>query len=166
MTSESKIVTRAEAAELARRERDLGHKVVFTNGCFDLLHPAHVRLLEYARAQGEFLIVAVNSDESVRRLKGPSRPILPARERARILASLEMVGAVTVFEEDTPAAIIEELEPDVLVKGGDYGPGEVVGEDYVNRRGGVTLRFPTVQGVGTSAVIRKIVEKFGPSKAG
>lgn len=160
--SSHKIIPREQIAATARREREHGRKVVFTNGCFDLLHPGHVRLFEFARAQGDFLIVAINTDESVVRLKGPRRPILPAHERARILAALEPVGAVTFFDEDTPAVIIEQIAPDVLVKGADYGPGEVVGEEFVKARGGVTMRFPLIKDIGTSNVVEDIVEKFGP----
>lgn len=159
--SKRKIIARENIGEAARRERETGKKVVFTNGCFDLLHPAHVRLFEFARAQGDFLVVGINSDASVQRLKGPRRPILPADERARILASLTAVDAVTFFDEDTPATVIAEIMPAVLVKGGDYGAGEIVGEDFVNARGGKTLRFPIIADVGTSHVVEDIVEKFG-----
>lgn len=160
--SKNKIIGRDSIGGVARREREQGRKIVFTNGCFDLLHPAHVRLFEFARAQGDFLIVGINTDDSVSRLKGPSRPILPGDERARILASLAAVDAVTFFDEDTPAEIIAEIAPDVLVKGGDYGAGEIVGEDFVNARGGRTLRFQVVDNIGTTRVVEDIVKKFAP----
>ncbi len=147
--------------DLAQRSRELqkaGKKVVFTNGVFDLIHPGHIRYLEEARAMGDVLIVALNTDESVARLKGPKRPILPLAERARILAALEAVDYVTAFEQDTPQEILEVLRPDVLVKGGDYRPDQVVGKDLVESYGGVCRTLKFVDGFSTSAVIERIIE--------
>jgi D-beta-D-heptose 7-phosphate kinase/D-beta-D-heptose 1-phosphate adenosyltransferase len=130
--------------------------VVFTNGVFDLLHPGHVRYLQAARAEGDALIVGVNSDRSVRANKGPSRPITPEAERAEILAALACVDAVVVFDEDTPAAIIDRLQPDVLVKGADWAADAIVGRDVVEARGGRVVRVPVEAGWSTSAIVEKI----------
>jgi D-beta-D-heptose 7-phosphate kinase/D-beta-D-heptose 1-phosphate adenosyltransferase len=142
-------------AEVRRRQR-AGQKVVFTNGCFDLLHVGHARLLRQAAALGDFLVVGLNSDDSVRRLKGDSRPINRMDERAEILAALECVDAVAVFEEDTPQAIIEALLPDVLVKGGDYRPEEVVGREVVEASGGRLVLIPLVEGHSTTGLASRL----------
>jgi D-beta-D-heptose 7-phosphate kinase/D-beta-D-heptose 1-phosphate adenosyltransferase len=135
--------------------RAAGRTVVFTNGCFDLLHAGHVRLLEQARAQGDLLIVGLNSDDSVRRLKGPERPILPEDERAETLLSLEAVDRVVVYPEDTPAATIAALVPDVLVKGADWGPGQIVGADVVEAAGGRVVRVELLPERSTTAIVEK-----------
>ena len=140
----------------AGRLRDEGKKIVFTNGCFDLLHPGHLALLEAAAGMGDTLIVGINSDESVRRLKGESRPIYPEAERAEILLAVRWVDAVTVFVDDTPLETIRRIRPDVLVKGAEYGEGEIVGEDYLSSYGGVTVRFPMQAGYASSAIIGRI----------
>src|SRR5262249_997967 len=119
-----------------RRRRDAGHSVVFTNGCFDLLHPGHVRLLKQAAAAADYLTLGLNSDGSVRRLKGPIRPINPEDARAEVLSALECVDAVTVFDDETPLSLIEAISPEVLVKGGDYRPEDVVGREHVEANGG------------------------------
>lgn len=136
--------------------RRQGRRIVFTNGVFDLLHPGHVRYLQAARAQGDVLVVAVNSDRSVRANKGPSRPITPARERAELLAALSCVDAVVEFDEDTPAEIIRRLQPDVLVKGADWPADRIVGRDTVEARGGRVVRVPVEQGYSTSAIIERV----------
>lgn len=136
--------------------RRQGRRIVFTNGVFDLLHPGHVRYLRAARAQGDVLVVAVNSDRSVRANKGPSRPITPARERAELLAALSCVDAVVEFDEDTPAEIIRRLQPDVLVKGADWPADRIVGRDTVEARGGRVVRVPVEQGYSTSAIIERV----------
>jgi D-beta-D-heptose 7-phosphate kinase/D-beta-D-heptose 1-phosphate adenosyltransferase len=147
----------AEAiAETARRWRADGRRIVFTNGCFDLLHPGHLSLLEDAATQGDIVVVAINDDDSVRRLKGAGRPIYPAAERAELLLALRWVDAVTVFSEDTPQAVIEKIRPDVLVKGAEYGAGEIVGEEFVNSYGGTVKRFPMRKGYATSRIVRRI----------
>ncbi len=143
---------------LAKRERwrESGITVVFTNGCFDLLHAGHVRYLAAARALGGALAVGLNSDASVRLLKGPLRPVIPENERAEILAALESVDAVTIFEEDTPLQLIEALSPDVLVKGGDWPLDEIVGREHVVSRGGRVLSLPLLEGRSTSSIISRI----------
>jgi len=133
-----------------------GARVVFTNGCFDLLHPGHVRYLAAARALGDVLVVGLNDDTSVRRLKGPGRPILGAAERAEVLAGLSVVDHIVLFDDDTPHALIAALAPDVLVKGADWSSEEIVGRDLVLARGGRVERIPVVPGVSTSDIIRRI----------
>jgi D-glycero-beta-D-manno-heptose 1-phosphate adenylyltransferase len=150
------ILTPDEAADLADRERRAGRRVVFTNGVFDLLHPGHIRYLRAARGEGDLLIVGVNSDRSVRAIKGPSRPITPEAERAEILAALTSVDAVTIFDEDTPAEIIRRVQPDVLVKGADWGENAIVGRDTVEARGGRVVRMPIEEGWSTSELLKKV----------
>lgn len=135
-----------------------GKRVVFTNGCFDLLHPGHVRILEYARGLGDMLIVGLNSDESVRQLKGEGRPVLPERERAEILAAMEAVGAVVIFDQLTPREVIAGLLPDVLVKGGDWPGDQIVGREEVEAAGGRVVSVPVVPGYSTTEMLRKIRE--------
>ena len=131
-------------------------RVVFTNGCFDLLHPGHIKLLEAARALGDTLIVAINSDESVRALKGSSRPVIPQAERAEILASLECVDAVVIFDELTPQKAVAALLPDILVKGGDWPGNQIVGREEVEAVGGKVVLIDVVQGHSTTEILRKI----------
>jgi rfaE bifunctional protein nucleotidyltransferase chain/domain len=152
----SGILTRAEAAALVRRLRAGGRVVVFTNGVFDILHPGHVRYLQEARAQGDALIVGVNADASVRRNKGDERPINAEQERAELVAALACVEAVVVFGEDTPADIVRELQPDVLVKGADWPADQIVGRDTVEARGGRVVRVPVEEGYSTTALIERI----------
>jgi rfaE bifunctional protein nucleotidyltransferase chain/domain len=142
-------------AALAPR-RSTGAKVVFTNGCFDLLHPGHVRYLAAARALGDVLVVGLNDDASVTRLKGPGRPILSALERAEVLAALAVVDHVVFFADDTPAALIRALRPDVLVKGADWAEKDIVGRDDVVATGGRVERIDVVPGVSTTEIIRRI----------
>jgi len=146
----------AAAGQWAADHRARGHRVVFTNGVFDLLHPGHVRYLQAARAEGDVLIVAINSDRSVRGNKGPGRPITPERERAEILAALECVDAVVVFDEPTPAEIIRQVQPDVLVKGADWAADAIVGRETVEARGGKVVRMPVEQGWSTTAIVEKV----------
>ena len=154
--SAEKIVTR-DALIIRRREwKDNQKRVVFTNGCFDLLHPGHVHLLQQARALGDALVVGVNSDASVRRLKGDSRPLVPQVGRAEVLSALACVDAVTIFEEDTPRELIAALRPDVLVKGGDWKPDQIVGREEVETAGGRVVVVPYVEGYSTSALIERI----------
>ncbi len=133
-----------------------GRRIVFTNGCFDLLHPGHIGSLEQARALGDALVVAINSDASVRRLKGAGRPVLPERERAEILAGLECVDAVVIFDEPTPREVIARLLPDVLVKGGDWPGDQIVGREEVEAAGGRVVSVPVVAGYSTTEILRKI----------
>jgi rfaE bifunctional protein nucleotidyltransferase chain/domain len=138
------------------REKRNGKRVVFTNGCFDLLHPGHIRSLETARALGDALVVGLNSDESVKTLKGPGRPVIPEQERAEILASLECVDAVLVFDELTPQKVIAALLPDVLVKGGDWPGNQIVGREEVEAAGGKVVLVDVVEGYSTSEILKKI----------
>ena len=159
--TEDKILADYEAARAwAEGHRRSGRKVVFTNGVFDLLHAGHVDSLRRARAEGDVLIVALNQDESVRRLKGEGRPILPIGQRLRLLAAMEMVDAVVAFAEDTPAKIIETVAPDVLVKGGHYSVPEIVGHEFVLDRGGRVLSLPLLPGRSTSGLVDTIKERF------
>ncbi len=148
--------TRSEAAQLARELQAQGKSVVFTNGVFDILHPGHLRYLQQARALGDALIIGLNSDASVRRNKGPERPINPEAERAELLEALECVDAVVVFDEDTPAEIIAAVQPDILVKGADWAADAIVGRDTVEARGGHVVRIPVEQGYSTTAIIERI----------
>ncbi len=152
-----KILSRDELLSLRKRLRAEGKSVVFTNGVFDLLHVGHVRYLKQARALGDLLVVAVNSDAAVRKLKGNDRPITPEHERAEILAALRQVDYVTVFDADSPRELIAELLPDVLVKGGDYGLDEIHGREEVEAAGGRVVSLPFVEGVSTTSMIEKIV---------
>ena len=136
--------------------RAAGARVVFTNGCFDLLHPGHVRYLAAARALGDLLVVGLNGDASVRRLKGPGRPVLRLEERAEVLAGLAAVDHLIVFDDDTPRALIAALAPDVLVKGADWAAEDIVGRDEVLARGGRVERITMVPGVSTSELLRRI----------
>jgi D-beta-D-heptose 7-phosphate kinase/D-beta-D-heptose 1-phosphate adenosyltransferase len=145
-----------------RKLREQGIRLVFTNGCFDLLHPGHVRYLEAAKRLGDRLVVAVNADETVRRLKGAGRPLTPLDERMEILAALSSVDYVVAFEEETPFEIIEEIVPDVLVKGGDWTPDRIVGRERVEREGGKVLSLPYAPGYSTSAIVSRIVERIDP----
>jgi D-beta-D-heptose 7-phosphate kinase / D-beta-D-heptose 1-phosphate adenosyltransferase len=148
----------ALVAEVGRR-RQAGQTVVFTNGCFDLLHLGHVRLLRQAAALGDYLVVGLNSDASVRRLKGPTRPLNPEDARAEVLAALECVEAVTVFDEDTPLALIASILPDVLVKGGDYRPEQVVGRAEVEAAGGRLVLIPLVEGHSTTRLVGRAADR-------
>lgn len=150
------VMTASDAAELAAGLQARGSKVVFTNGVFDLLHPGHVRYLQDARRHGDALIVAVNSDRSVRGNKGPSRPIMPEAERAELLLALSCVDAVVIFDEPTPAEIIRAIQPDVLVKGADWAADQIVGRDTVEARGGIVVRIPVEAGWSTTGIVEKI----------
>ncbi len=131
-------------------------KVVFTNGCFDLLHYGHIQYLKKAKALGDILVVGLNSDSSVKKLKGTGRPLVPEKERAEILSALEFVDYVTIFSEETPANLIRQVKPDILVKGGDYSLDEIVGRDFVQSCGGKVVTIPLVKGKSTTGLIRKI----------
>ena len=151
----------ADVAALQERltaARGRGARVVFTNGCFDLLHPGHVRYLEAARALGDRLVVGLNDDASVRRLKGPPRPILRLGERSEVLCGLAAVDDVVVFAEDTPLALVEAIRPDVLVKGADWAEDDIVGASEVRQWGGRIERIDLVPGVSTSELIRRLRE--------
>ena len=151
-----KVLQRDALVEVVKNLREQGKKVVFTNGCFDLIHLGHVRYLGEAKKHGDILVVGLNSDGSVRRLKGKGRPFVPERDRAELLAALEAVDYVTIFGEDTPAALIEALGPDLLVKGADYTLEEVVGRETVERSGGCVVIVPLVEDRSTTKLIEKI----------
>ncbi len=138
-------------------------RIVFTNGCFDLLHPGHIQYLESARLMGDVLVVGVNSDRSVRTLKGSARPILNQEERCQLLAGLESVSFVTIFDEDTPLRLIQSILPDVLVKGGDWGLDEIVGRKEVEANGGKVVSLPFIAGQSTSGIIERILSRYGPA---
>ena len=146
----------ADAVALVDRLRASHRKVVFTNGVFDLLHPGHLRYLQHARSLGDALVVGVNSDRSVRAIKGPARPIMPEEERAEVLAALSSVDAVVVFDEDTPYDLVAALRPDVLVKGADWAEDAIVGRDLVEAWGGRVVRVAVEPGHSTTAIISKI----------
>jgi D-beta-D-heptose 7-phosphate kinase/D-beta-D-heptose 1-phosphate adenosyltransferase len=153
---DEKILSRDRAAQVRARLRAEGRRLVFTNGCFDLLHVGHVRYLREARSLGDALIVAINSDRAVRELKGAGRPVMPAGERAEVLAALEAVSYVTVFDELSPRRLIAELLPDVLVKGGDYALSEIHGREEVEAAGGRVVALPFVEGASTTDIIRRV----------
>ena len=157
--SRRKIKNLGELVGIRRGLRDAGRRVVFTNGCFDLLHPGHTRYLEHAASLGDALIVALTSDRAVRELKGDSRPILGEDERAEVMAALECVAFVTVFDDVSPFETIAALEPDILVKGGDWGVDAIIGRDVVEASGGEVLSLPFVDGVSTSEIVTRIRER-------
>lgn len=150
------LLTATAAAAFAAAVRAHGGTVVFTNGVFDVLHPGHVRYLRDARALGNALIVAVNSDRSVRANKGPARPVNPEQERAEVLLALGSVDAAVIFDEETPHAIISAIQPDILVKGADWGPDHIVGRDLVEARGGRVVRIALAPRFSTTALIDKV----------
>ncbi len=158
--AEQKIRDRAVLAEECARLRAEGKVVVFTNGCFDLMHAGHAGYLAFARSQGDLLIVALNTDASVRRNKGERRPIVDERNRARMMAALECVDYVTWFDEDEPKELVAELQPDVLVKAEDWAH-YVSGRDVVEARGGRVVLAPMVKGLSTTAIIERIVQAYG-----
>jgi D-beta-D-heptose 7-phosphate kinase/D-beta-D-heptose 1-phosphate adenosyltransferase len=155
LPARDKLLTRKAAAAASARARRRGERVVFTNGCFDLLHVGHVRSLEQARSLGDRLVVAVNSDASVRRLKGAGRPLVGQRQRAEVVASLACVDWVVVFGDDTPLAAIRALRPDVLAKGGDWALDRIVGREDVEGWGGRVVRLREVPGVRTTSILEK-----------
>jgi rfaE bifunctional protein nucleotidyltransferase chain/domain len=155
-TMHPSVLTREQTLLRFAKQKRNGRTVVFTNGCFDLLHPGHIRSLEAARALGDVLIVGINNDESVRQLKGAGRPVIPEQERAEILASLECVDAVTIFPESTPQNLIAALLPDILVKGGDWPGDQIVGRPEVEAAGGRVALVDIVPGYSTTALMEKI----------
>jgi rfaE bifunctional protein nucleotidyltransferase chain/domain len=150
------VLSLADAVALVAERRAAGQRIVFTNGVYDLLHPGHVRYLAAARAEGDALIVGVNSDRSVRAIKGPDRPINPELERAEVIAALAVVDAAVVFDEADPHAIISALQPDVLVKGADWAADRIIGRDVVEARGGKVVRIPVEAGHSSTRLIEKI----------
>ena len=161
LKAKDKIIKLKKLAKLLARLRRQGKRVVFTNGCFDLLHVGHVRYLNEARQKGDVLVVAVNTDRSVRKIKGDSRPIIPQAERAEILSALAAVDFVTYFDEGTPFEIINELKPGILVKGADYRARDIVGNDFIKRTGGKLYRIPLARNYSTSRIVQDVVDKYG-----
>ncbi len=159
--SVAKILSRAEMVAERERLRAASETLVFTNGCFDLLHPGHVRYLSEARACGDRLVVAVNTDATVAKLKGEARPLTPLDVRMEVLAALATVDYVVPFEEQTPAVIIAAIVPDVLVKGGDWTPDKIVGRETVEAAGGQVLSLPFAPGFSTTDLIERIVSRLG-----
>lgn len=158
-----KIKEREELLRIIRHLKAKGKRIVFTNGCFDLLHLGHVRYLEEAKSLGDILVVGVNSDSSVRKLKGPKRPILPETERTEILSGLGCVDYVTIFNEADPLKLITSLKPNLLVKGGDWAKEQIVGREAVERSGGELVIIPFVKGASTSSVIDAILKRYEKS---
>jgi D-glycero-beta-D-manno-heptose 1-phosphate adenylyltransferase len=151
-----KIRPTPEAVKRCKAWHAQGFEIVFTNGCFDLIHDGHLQYLAQARGLGNRLVVGLNTDASVRRLKGKTRPIIPEQSRARLLAALQFVDLVVLFDEDTPLHLIEALNPDVLVKGGDYAIDQIIGADWVAEHGGFITTLPMVAGQSTTAIIERI----------
>lgn len=154
-----KIKTLEEMLQVRSELRAQGRKLVFTNGCFDLLHVGHVRYLNQARALGDALVVAINSDRSVRENKGKSRPLVPEAERAEVLSALACVDYVTIFDEATPQSVIDAIVPDVLVKGADWGLSEIVGRETVEKAGGVVRNITLVPGRSTTSIVARVLER-------
>jgi D-beta-D-heptose 7-phosphate kinase/D-beta-D-heptose 1-phosphate adenosyltransferase len=157
----NKICTRESLNDKIDQLRKEGKKIVFTNGCFDILHAGHTRYLREAKRSGDILILALNSDESVRTLKGDKRPLIPEAERADVVASLESVDFVTIFHELTPLALIEFIKPDILIKGGDWEEENVVGRESLKRWGGRVVIIPEIKGSSTTNIIEKILNVYG-----
>ncbi|MCL5259994.1 MAG: D-glycero-beta-D-manno-heptose 1-phosphate adenylyltransferase [Nitrospirae bacterium] len=158
--TEGKILPHDRLLERVEQIHSTGQKVVFTNGCFDLVHAGHIEVLERARQAGDFLIVALNTDSSVRKLKGPSRPLVTEFRRARVIGALTCVDAVTFFDTPTPYELIKLLQPDVLVKGGDWKPEQIIGSDIVNLRGGIVLSIPLVPDSSTTLLVQTVLERY------
>ena len=152
MKAKNKILGPRSLAKWLSAARQAGKKIVFTNGCFDILHAGHVSVLEFSRSKGDELVVGLNSDASVRRLKGPTRPVNTQADRALVLAALESVSAVCIFDEDTQYNLIKQVRPDVLVKGGDYKTDEIVGREFAKK----VVRFPLLKGRSTTNIIKKV----------
>ena len=153
-----KLLSRAEVSAVSNSLKQDGKKVVFTNGCFDILHVGHIELLESAKSLGDILVVGLNSDDSVKRLKGTGRPINSVRERVRILSALEFVDYVVIFNEDTPYKLLQEVKPDFLIKGGDYSLDKIVGRDIVESYGGKVKVIQLLKGKSTTDIINKIMQ--------
>jgi D-beta-D-heptose 7-phosphate kinase/D-beta-D-heptose 1-phosphate adenosyltransferase len=160
MNSSAKILTRDELESKLIQARASGKKIVFTNGCFDILHMGHVRYLAAAKSHGQILVVGLNSDQSVQRIKGAKRPIVGQAQRAEVLASLWCVDYVTIFNAADPLKLIESLKPDVLVKGADWPKQEIIGADVVQKNGGRVIRVAVVPDISTSIIIQRIKERF------
>lgn len=156
-----KIKSRPELAHIIRQQKKEGRKIVFTNGCFDIIHPGHLSYLATAKALGDILVIGVNSDESVKRLKGNNRPILNQNERTLILSYMEMIDYLCIFDEDTPYELIKAIEPDILVKGGDWAVENIVGKDILEAYGGKVISIPYLEGASTTNIVERIIKKHG-----
>lgn len=154
----SKILTTDQLRPLLEQWRFFGRKIVFTNGCFDIMHLGHVDYLSKAADLGHILIIGLNTDASVSRIKGPSRPVIDQKSRAMLLAALSFVDVVVLFDEPTPGELIDFVQPDVLVKGNDYKPEEIVGYDTVTKKGGKVVTIPLVEGYSTTSIINRIIQ--------
>lgn len=152
MKTKNKIMTRAQLAAFVKKEKRTGKKIVFTNGCFDILHAGHVKSIEFAKSKGDILIIGLNSDTSIKRIKGPKRPINKQADRAIVLSALEAVDSVCIFSQDTPLELIKIVKPDILVKGADYKNKEVVGSEYA----GKVVLFSLLKGRSTTNLINKM----------
>ncbi len=152
------ILPREQIPSVLAPHRQRGERIVFTNGCFDLVHSGHLLYLRAARSLGDCLVVGLNSDQSVQRIKGPTRPVLPQQDRALLLDSLRFVDYVVLFDEDTPEQLIREIRPDILVKGGDYRPHQIAGASFVTSYGGSVVLLPYIEGKSTTAIIARICE--------
>ena len=161
MDVSGKLKSLGEIKAISAQARKQGQTVVFTNGCFDLLHRGHVHVLRQAKAAGNLLIVGINSDESVKRIKGPNRPVLPESDRAELISAMEMVDYVLLFDEPDPYEVISVLRPNVLVKGGDWNSDKIVGADIVEEDGGRVAIVPYLQGFSTSEIIERIKNQNG-----
>jgi D-beta-D-heptose 7-phosphate kinase/D-beta-D-heptose 1-phosphate adenosyltransferase len=161
LSNMGELVNITELVRVRESAREKGLKVVFTNGCFDILHLGHVHYLTRARGLGDMLAIGLNSDSSVRKLKGGSRPIVPQADRAGILCALSCVDYVCIFDEETPDRIIRQVAPDILVKGGDYSPDEIVGANFVRERGGEVVVIKALEGRSTQSLIDAILRRFG-----
>ncbi|MBN2255318.1 MAG: D-glycero-beta-D-manno-heptose 1-phosphate adenylyltransferase [Deltaproteobacteria bacterium] len=161
LTNREKIRSHEQLRDDVQHHRKNGNTVVFTNGCFDIIHAGHAHYLNEAKKLGDVLIIALNSDESVRTIKGDLRPIVPQDERVYVMASLEAVDYVTVFNDDTPLHLIEYLMPDIIVKGGDWNEEDIVGGESVKRSGGRVVVIPYLEGISTTNIIDKIKKAYG-----
>ncbi len=161
----NKIISRSQIAGLISDLKKKRQKIVFTNGCFDLLHVGHVRYLQEARALGDCLVIGLNSDQSVRLIKDPARPLISEDQRAEVLAALECVGYVVLFDEADPFALIDEVRPDVLVKGADWSMDKIIGADLVSSYGGEVRRVDLVPSISTSEIINRIISRYSKSDA-
>jgi D-beta-D-heptose 7-phosphate kinase/D-beta-D-heptose 1-phosphate adenosyltransferase len=157
----SKITSLSALKKIVRSLKKRGKKIVFTNGCFDLIHYGHVSYLEKAKSFGDYLVIGLNTDNSVRRLKGPGRPLVPECDRAQVLAALEAVDFVVLFGDETPQRLISEVRPHILVKGSDYKVKDIVGNDIVKAAGGRVVRIPLAKGRSTTSLIHKIINVYG-----
>ncbi|CAM3405584.1 D-glycero-beta-D-manno-heptose 1-phosphate adenylyltransferase [Pontibacter korlensis] len=165
MNSKDKIYTLPQLLDQVQSWRTQGQKIIFTNGCFDLLHLGHVDYLEKARQLGDKLVLGLNTDASISRIKGPTRPLQDEMSRARVMASLLFIDAVVFFDEDTPLELIEAVQPDILVKGDDYAVEQIVGHEVVQARGGSVQTVPLVKGYSTTNIVKKIENNINPNKA-